>query len=132
MSKGCDPLLSVEAANPFTRVHSPEARGDCNIYVLIKIMPESGCAMANRSEQSQSRQSSCPVKAITAFCNMVGRGIKDFTGCKCRYDKQAIDFHSGPFPVATAIPMGRSTTSATTVTGGHRVRTQVRTHGTAT
>jgi len=59
-------------------------------------------------------------------------GIKDFAGCKCRYDKSAIDFHSGLCPVATGTPMGRSTISATTGTGGHRVRIQVRTPGTGT
>ena len=38
---------------------------------------------------------------------------------------------SGPFPVASAVPMGRSTASAAAGTGGLRVSTQVPAHGAA-
>jgi len=52
--------------------------------------------------------------------------------CKIISQGKAIDFYSGLCPVATAIPMGRSTIRATTATGGHRPRTMLPMPGTGT
>lgn len=91
MSKGCDPLLSVEAANPFTRVRSPEEREpappmrrDCTqrnacgttLFVGWIIKDNAGVRFCHGKPESAASVPSIPMSCKGHPCNWQnGRGV---------------------------------------------------------